>query len=391
MNVLFVTCWYPTDYNPNFGIFVKEHAHALARVGADVKVVHVWPVKSTSIWKTTVNIWTDENGVECCQVLIHSLFYRVIYHAWPVMYRLLRRVAGREILSRFTPDVLHGHTIYPAGFITRKLAGDLETPYYLTEHWTKLPWIFAHPLWKHGAAAVYRDAVEVYPVSGELKSQIRTYTGGEVNLRVVPNIVHEAFGYAASAGGDGTVELLCVMNFFSKKPRHKLPELVARALETLPAEKQARFRIRYVGPGQDGSEIKTTIERLELESEIIFDGLRPKPYIAQKMREADYLVHPTSRETFGVVIAEALTSGLPCIISNNETLKELVNPTNGYVVPHNTAADWAEALQRILDGKLDFDRNEIAGTTGDRFSLERVGTQYMEGYRKCAGTGRPDQ
>lgn len=46
MNILFLSCWYPTPKNPNFGVFVKEHAHAIQLAGNNVVVVAILATKS---------------------------------------------------------------------------------------------------------------------------------------------------------------------------------------------------------------------------------------------------------------------------------------------------------------------------------------------------------
>ena len=41
MKVLFLTTNYPSEESPVDGVFVREHARAAARAGADVRVVHL--------------------------------------------------------------------------------------------------------------------------------------------------------------------------------------------------------------------------------------------------------------------------------------------------------------------------------------------------------------
>ena len=57
------------------------------------------------------------------------------------------------------------------------------------------------------------------------------------------------------------------------------------------------------------------------------------------------LVHPSLSEGFGYVVAEAMASGIPVIVSRNAGAADLVvDGENGYVVP---ARDWEAIRDRL--------------------------------------------
>lgn len=69
---------------------------------------------------------------------------------------------------------------------------------------------------------------------------------------------------------------------------------------------------------------------------------------------ADVFVTPSIAETFGMVVAEALSCGTPCIVNNSTALPELIDESVGLVVS-GEANEYAEAIKTILNkGKESF-------------------------------------
>ena len=50
------------------------------------------------------------------------------------------------------------------------------------------------------------------------------------------------------------------------------------------------------------------------------------------MNESDYLISVSKIETFGITIAEAISSGLPAIVIDSGGPNDFINQTNSYKV-----------------------------------------------------------
>jgi len=67
--------------------------------------------------------------------------------------------------------------------------------------------------------------------------------------------------------------------------------------------------------------------------------------LASVLREADCLVLPSRIDSFGMVVVEALASGLPVVVSDQVGARELVLPgRNGWVVPAGDATVLADRM-----------------------------------------------
>ena len=90
--------------------------------------------------------------------------------------------------------------------------------------------------------------------------------------------------------------------------------------------------------------------------------------LAAQVASADYMVHGGAAETFGLVVAEALNSGLPLVTPHIGGAAELTHPTYSETYRAGDANALEAALQRITAR----DRNEL--TIAARAGSHRVGT-----------------
>lgn len=68
----------------------------------------------------------------------------------------------------------------------------------------------------------------------------------------------------------------------------------------------------------------------------------------------DLAVFPSvARETFGLVAAEAMASGVPFVVSDDGALAEVVGPTHPFVSDRGDAKDLAQVIRRALDAVVD--------------------------------------
>ena len=103
--------------------------------------------------------------------------------------------------------------------------------------------------------------------------------------------------------------------------------------------------------------IKSYIKNNKLSKWIHFLGFRSD--IPMLMASSDVLVHPTRREGFGLVLAEAMAAGLPIVSSNVEGIPEVLDGTDSIMVPPNNPRAIRNAILDILNGSPDDIANTI--------------------------------
>lgn len=73
---------------------------------------------------------------------------------------------------------------------------------------------------------------------------------------------------------------------------------------------------------------------------------------------ADVFVSPSIAETFGMVVAEALACGTPCVVNDSSALPELVSPEVGEIVADLDPQKFLKSIQYIItQGKVNYSEN----------------------------------
>jgi glycosyltransferase involved in cell wall biosynthesis len=107
---------------------------------------------------------------------------------------------------------------------------------------------------------------------------------------------------------------------------------------------------RILGDGPQRGEVIAAIARHGLQDAVDAPGFVPSEELQADLARALCLVHPSSREGYGLVVIEASAAGTPSILARGEdnAATELIEEgVNGLVAPTASAEDLAEAIVRI--------------------------------------------
>jgi glycosyltransferase involved in cell wall biosynthesis len=135
------------------------------------------------------------------------------------------------------------------------------------------------------------------------------------------------------------------------------------------------FIIRGEGPLR--SELETMIAELGLTGRAFLCAEPlPEEEVPDLYRSFDVFALATRREGFGMVFAEAMALGIPVVGPNALPVSEVVGPGCGILVDPENAAQYADALRRLLrDPVL---RREL-GATGRQYALKTWGGDTAAG------------
>lgn len=179
----------------------------------------------------------------------------------------------------------------------------------------------------------------------------RTTMQGVVNLSVPPariSIANPGTDPAEPATGSGGADgptILCVATLTPRKGHLVLIEALARV-------KHLPWRLVLVGsdarhPGQAAS-IALSIAGHGLADRVRLAGELSGPALNAEWHAADLFTLVSFHEGYGMVAADALKRGLPCIVTDAGGLAEVVPPEAGAVVPPGDVAALAAAFERLL-------------------------------------------
>lgn len=136
---------------------------------------------------------------------------------------------------------------------------------------------------------------------------------------------------------------------------------VARQLK----EKGINFCWHIVGDGVNISEMKQSAYIHEVEDCVVFEGRKINPY--PYMLQADLYVHPSYVESQGLTVLEAMSLGVPCVVTKSRGPSEFVeHGNNGYMVEQSPDA-LAEGVRRILRDEALYSKVKAGSKCPEKF------------------------
>ncbi len=140
-------------------------------------------------------------------------------------------------------------------------------------------------------------------------------------------------------------QILCVANYLPGKGLIYLLEAFAQI-------NRNNFTLHLVGNPLKSSHhtnLKKIVAESNLTKEVFFENGAERAKINQLYSTADIFVLPSLKETFGIVLIEAMYYGLPIITTNVAAIPELIiDGENGLLVPPANSQELATALSKLM-------------------------------------------
>jgi phosphatidylinositol alpha-mannosyltransferase len=293
---------------------------------------------------------------------------------WPAGYVLVR-----DALRGFGPDVVHVHEPFVPG-PPMFAAMAAQVPVVATFHaYADRARLFdlaspaLRPVWRRLTA---RMAVS------EAAATFVTSRLGDDDVRIVPNGVDvELFAGASAAPLPRGRHLL----FVNRLDRRKGFPVMVEAFRRLADDREDVVLV-VAGDGED----RVAVQRMPiaLRARVVMLGSVPHHDLPPYHAASEVFCAPaTGRESFGIVLVEAMAAGLPVVASDIAGYREVVrNGVEGFLVPPEDPVAVAEAVARLLDDPALAEQIGRAGRErARRYSWERVAREIEAVYEEVLG------
>lgn len=216
-------------------------------------------------------------------------------------------------------DVIHGQCIWEPLFHQMRLVAEkYHIPFILTPRGTLEPWSLQQSKWKKKIARwLYQDndlkhCACIY-ATAELEAQHIRELGFKNPICIIPNGI-ETEGYPCRKNASMVKkQILFLSRIHPKKGIEVLIEAFSRLSQDFPD-----WTVKIVGNGEDDyrQSLKEKVEELGLVDKVkvlapVFGEAKTKLY-----QESSVFCLPSYSENFGMVIAEAMSCGVPAITTN---------------------------------------------------------------------------
>ncbi len=151
--------------------------------------------------------------------------------------------------------------------------------------------------------------------------------------------------------------------------------------------KGIEFTYIIAGTGKDLERLRFAVHQHKLEDRIFFLGQINHEEITEKMKESDIYLQTSYEEGFCVSVLEAQATGLLCIVSDAEGLKEnVLDEKTGWIIPKRNPEAIADKIMEIINLSPDI-RREIAVNARKRveenFRIEDQEEKFKKFFQEC--------
>jgi len=378
LHVLILPSWYPTESAPLNGVFFQEQAKALFEAGVKVGVIYpeLRSLRQLGLRSMLENHFqiTAENEEGVCT-------YRLA--AWNVPLKrvkgyyqayLFKKLFQDYINKHGVPDIIHVHSALWAGLSAMRIKREYKIPYMLTEHSTA----YARGLLSKYELSITKkiflnaDAMVAVsrPFARLLEEELRVEP-----IKVIPNIVDTKF-------------FICTNNIRSKKQytfltiafltEKKAIDILLRAFEK-EFNNNPNVRLVIGGDGDKRRELETLAMDLGISSQVEFLGPLNRHEVRDAMCKSNAFVLPSYYETFGVVLIEAMSTGMPVIATRSGGPEDIINDKVGVLIKPGSIDHLAQAMRQVISQT--YSMQEIRNYV-KKYSKEQVINNIIQEYHK---------
>lgn len=121
------------------------------------------------------------------------------------------------------------------------------------------------------------------------------------------------------------------------------------------------------------------------------EGFVEKPQLARWLASSDALVHAGDRETFGLIILEAMASGIPVVGVRAGAVAELVVPGTGLLAEPRSPGDMADAVRALFADNWREMGERARRRAEECFAWDRVLPRLADHYLELCGKTAADR
>lgn len=383
LHVVVLPAWYPTPRNERQGVFFREQAGALQRAGATVAVAYPELRRLRSV--------IGSGGVLRQRFQVEARTEHGLpttrWRGWNVPFhrlrpKLFRHGALRAIRAHMArhgrPDLVHVQGVLRSAAAGPAIQQRLGLPVMISAHESDF---LNRSLGRAERSAVrktIRAANKATAVSRALAEIVAEIS--DATVEVLPNFVNG--DYFRMPPGPIQSRSYNILTVASLKPVKGVDLLVRAFAKAFPDED--RVRLVIAGDGPDREELETLARELGIGNRVQFLGSLSREEVRRVLWRANLFTLTSRAETFGIVLLEAMATGLPVVATACAGPSAVVTADDGYLVPPGNLPEIASALRRAWNNRESWSNRRTAircsalSRFGEKVVVPRIFRMYRE-------------
>ncbi len=322
-------------------------------------------------------------GVEICDDSVTLRFLRK---------PIIRNSTLVRLITSFKPDVIHSHLFLGDLYALSSIAQGVSYISHVHDNMYQLKRASLKSfLSKKGLATMWERYWLLYryaqaktrfiAISKDVDSYLKENLPHS-DIQLIGNAIDLKLymGAKTSFVDDGLLKIISVGNLVPKKNHILLIQL-----SILLKNAGVNHRIDIYGHGNLLEFLKSKAHEMQVDDTVFFHGTSGE--IPLQLHSADLYIHPAIYEPFGLVLLEAMASGLPIISVDGFGNRELIREgENGFLIPTNGSADLIfKRINWFLEDKKRFAEIAAAGLKfSANYGMETFASKILQRYNKSS-------
>lgn len=383
LHVLVLPSWYPTHSCLVRGIFIRQQVSALQRAGLKVGVIYP---SFRSLREFNITALVDNHFQT--SISMYDGVPTYCYHGWniprlriePLLWKWQTRKLWKLYITKYgTPDLIHAHSILWGGVSAMEIAQRACIPYIITEHASSYVQDIVYSWQKPFIRKTINNAAIVMAVSKTLANELMPYSDRK-EIVVLPNVVDT--GYFILPPVQRKKSPFRFLTVARLTPKKGIDLLIKAFARTFKGKDEVILEIG--GDGEQKDELRALANSLNIENQVKFLGMLSHEQVREAMWRANAFVLPSYVETFGVVLIEAMATGLPVIATSCGGPEEIVKPDTGLLIEPGDVVELSKALKNVYENRFELSKNELTIRTYavDKYSDRVIAEKLLEYYNQ---------
>lgn len=281
------------------------------------------------------------------------------------------------LLLKVRPHVLHAHWIVPQGFIASPFKWIFRYKLVISAHAGDI-FIAKHALVKIVSQLTILHASTITANSSYTQRAIKAVGG---SARIIPMGVDSSY-FKMSPRKRGSRAVLFVGRLAEKKGVRYLIEAMSIVLKRYP-----RAELTVIGDGPEQEHLLRRVAELGLAENVTFKGALSHDALRREYARADVFVLPSivmksgDTEGLGLVLLEAVSSGVPVVATSVGGIVDIVNKDTGVLVRERRSDEIASAIISVFsDQNAALTRARNAQKHIEKYDWDRIAKEFLRVY-----------
>lgn len=384
--ILVLPSWYPNSASRLNGIFIQDQVHLLSQrydvVVLAPRLIGLRELANGKPFPKTQIEQTDGIRVYREEALVPpTLFFQLRNY----LYLKISERGFTKILKDWgRPDIIHAHVVYPGGWAATKFKRKYEIPLILTEHSGPFSMHLQSKKQRMIVQQTLDEADRIIAVSPYLAGQIQDFYPNK-NFDIIGNLVKTDFftplKEPLEKPNDKKIQFLSVALLNEAKGLNFLIE----ASQLLIKRGITSFELFIGGDGPALPRLKSLSQTLGIYQNCHFLGMLSRTEVRDWIQRCDAFVLPSLGESFGLVVAEAMSCGKPVIVTRCGGPEFFVRPGTGFQIEPANSKALADSMEKIISKRVSFDSNYIRQSIiirfGEKTFLNKLSAFYEQGFK----------